>query len=311
MDNHKVSVIITTYNGSDRLRSAIESVLNQTYKNLELIVVDDNNPQTIERHLTENIMQEYVGNDKLQYICHPYNMNGAAARNTGMRYASGQYIAFLDDDDWYYPERISECVRVLNEDNSYGAVYTSVEVMRNNQVVKIREVSKSGTIWKDLLLNEGLLGTGSNIFLIRDKAEKCGEFDERFIRYQDVEFMLRYLQENSIKACNKILIRRIIKHKNKSNIPEYNKLKENKKLIFDKFSNLISQLNADEKLSFYESHYSALFESAVASCERGNIKNALADYKNIGHKLTNQEKIRATFPHIYKLYLNIRLRGQF
>lgn len=311
MDNHKVSVIITTYNGADRLRDAIESVLNQTYKNLEVIIVDDNNPQTEARHLTENIMKEYSRNDKVQYICHPYNMNGAAARNTGMKYASGQYLAFLDDDDWYYPERISECVRVLNEDNSYGAVYTSVEVVRNNQVVKIRVANKNGAIWKDLLLNEGLLGTGSNIFLLRDKAEECGEFDERFIRYQDVEFMLRYLQENSIKACNKILIRRNIKNKKKSNIPEYNKLKENKKLIFNKFSFLINRLNTDEKQSFYESHYAALFESAAASCDRGNIKNALADYKNIGHKLTKSEKIRATFPHIYKLYLNIRLGGQF
>ena len=96
----KVSVIITTYKRADMLSRAINSVLNQTYKNIEVIVVDDNGNGSEYRLKTEIIMNKYSQIDNLKYIKHKENKNGSAARNTGIREATGDIICFLDDDDW-------------------------------------------------------------------------------------------------------------------------------------------------------------------------------------------------------------------
>ena len=84
MKEKMVSVIIPTYKRADYLTRAIDSVLNQTYNNIEIIVVDDNNSNSTDRKNTESIMQKYNENSKIKYIKHSKNMNGSAARNTGV-----------------------------------------------------------------------------------------------------------------------------------------------------------------------------------------------------------------------------------
>jgi GT2 family glycosyltransferase len=171
----------------------------------------------------------------------------------------------------------------------------------------MREATLSGNIWRELLLNEGLLGTGSNMFLKRTCVDEIGYFDERFIRYQDVEYMLRYLQKYKIYAVNEVLIRRNIKLSEKSNIPDYQKFKANKKLIFEKFDCLIKNLSETEQKQFYEKHYLALYHSALLSCNREYIKEAYNDLIENGYKISMMERCKKLFPNIYKMYLNIRL----
>lgn len=108
-----VSVIIPTYKGSSALNRAIDSVLCQSYKEIEIIVVDDNDPTSDERKNTEALMSRYIGDKRIRYIKHQRNSNGAVARNTGITAATGKYIAFLDDDDYYLPNRIEKSVRYL------------------------------------------------------------------------------------------------------------------------------------------------------------------------------------------------------
>ena len=95
-----VSVVIPTYKRSNRLPIAINSVLSQTYSNVEIIVVDDNgeNNHTLD---TKKILQPYLKKNQIKYICHQTNKGGCKARNTGAFAANGTYIAFLDDDDFY------------------------------------------------------------------------------------------------------------------------------------------------------------------------------------------------------------------
>lgn len=91
----KITVIVPTYGEPKFLDKAIQSVQNQTYEDWEMIIVDDNNPDTEARIATESIVMEYLKNDeRIHYIKHPQNRNGAAARNTGIAQAKGEYIAF-------------------------------------------------------------------------------------------------------------------------------------------------------------------------------------------------------------------------
>lgn len=110
-----VSVIITTYKRSDLLPRAINSVLSQTYKNVEVIVVDDNNPDSEYRALTEKKIKElYPDNFRLFYVKMPKNSGACAARNYGVSVCHGEYINFLDDDDELLPEKIEIQLNYFN-----------------------------------------------------------------------------------------------------------------------------------------------------------------------------------------------------
>ena len=96
----KVSVIIPTFKRPGELGRAINSVLAQTYSNIEVVVVDDNNDGDEFRKETELFMKRFESNDRVKYIKHTKNQNGSAARNTGIANSDGEFIAFLDDDDF-------------------------------------------------------------------------------------------------------------------------------------------------------------------------------------------------------------------
>ena len=89
-----VSIIIPTYKRSKYIERTIEAVLKQSYNNIEIIVVDDNNPETYHREETEKVMQKYRKHKNIKYIKHEKNMNGCAARNTGLKAAEGKYNLF-------------------------------------------------------------------------------------------------------------------------------------------------------------------------------------------------------------------------
>lgn len=132
-----VSVVIPTYSRNDALERAINCILKQTHQNLEIIVVDDNPPESQYRLSTEKIMEKYATESRIHYIQNPKNLGGSGARNVGIEASNGEYIAFLDDDDEYYPEKIEKQLQVFLDSNSdkLALVYCDVEhVGVNNHV---------------------------------------------------------------------------------------------------------------------------------------------------------------------------------
>ncbi len=132
--NAKVSVIIPTYKRSQFLQRAIDSVLNQTYKNLEIIVVDDNEPNSDFRKKTEMKMQKYADNTKVVYIKNNKNLGGALARNEGIFNATGDYITFLDDDDIYLPQKIEVQLGYMLK-NDWDLSFSDVRIHNNNDIL--------------------------------------------------------------------------------------------------------------------------------------------------------------------------------
>ena len=100
-DSGLVSIIIPTYKRANYLERAIESVIRQSYRNIEIIVVDDNDSGSKYREENIKIMSKYEGCKNIKYLKHRKNKNGAAARNTGIAAAAGEYLTFLDDDDFF------------------------------------------------------------------------------------------------------------------------------------------------------------------------------------------------------------------
>lgn len=124
-----VSVVIPTYARNDMLERAINCVLKQTHQNLEIIVIDDNPADSEYRKMAEAIMEKYKEDSRIRYIQNPQNLGGAGARNVGIEFSKGEYIAFLDDDDEYYPEKIEKQLKVFlnSPSDKLALVYCDVE----------------------------------------------------------------------------------------------------------------------------------------------------------------------------------------
>lgn len=202
-DNPLVSVIIPTYKRSECICNTIDSVLNQTYSNIEIIVVDDNGKGTLEQQETERLLSEYIKNNKIIYVVHEVNKNGSAARNTGFRNSKGKYINFLDDDDVFYPRKIEIQVDILKKTEvRYGAVYCNSRIKRiqnltKKEVVYDTNFLKEGDLCREYLLDKIRFNT-STILFKRNVIEELNGFDESFVRHQDYELMVRFFMNNDI-----------------------------------------------------------------------------------------------------------------
>ena len=126
METLLVSVIIPTYQRPHFLSRAVDSVLAQSYSNLEIIVVDDNAAYPQARKKTAALMRAYENDPRVHYLQAQTPLGGGPARNMGIEAATGSYIAFLDDDDRYLPDRIAHQLRFVTEnglDASFSDLY--------------------------------------------------------------------------------------------------------------------------------------------------------------------------------------------
>lgn len=186
-----VSVIIPTYKRADKLKRAIDSVLRQTYSNFEILVVNDNE---IGDEYTENLKNliSKITDSRVYLIMQERHINGAAARNAGIRASKGEYIAFLDDDDLWNERKLEHQVEtLLSLDESYGAVSTLFRSFQDNQIISRSLPYKDGHIWEAILLRNVEVTTCS--VLIRHAVlDEAGYFDENLSRHQEVQ-LLSYL----------------------------------------------------------------------------------------------------------------------
>ena len=113
-----VTTIIPSYKRpAPFVKRAIDSALDQTYPNIEVVVVDDNPPGSPGREALQNLLREYEGDPRVRAVVNPENMGGSEARNEGVKAARGEYLAFLDDDDEFLPGKIEAQLALMLENN--------------------------------------------------------------------------------------------------------------------------------------------------------------------------------------------------
>jgi len=197
-----VSVIVPTYNRPDMLKDAINSILAQSYQDFEIVVVNDCG-QDVEATISE--MNK--GANKIVYIKHSCNKGLAAARNTGIKLARGKYIAYLDDDDIFYPDHLETLVNSL-EQNHYHVAYT--DAYRAHQVYqdgsyKIigRDIPYSFDFSKDILLIQNI--SPVNCFMnTKQCLEEVGLFDDNFHAHEDWELWIRLSRKYDFMHIKKV-----------------------------------------------------------------------------------------------------------
>lgn len=203
-----VSVIIPTYSRPDNIIRAIKSVEQQTYPNIEIVVVDDNGEGSPHQKETEKVLRSRIAEGSIKYIPHKENKNGSAARNTGIMSSKGDYITFLDDDDEYMPTKITRQVEAIEtlEGTDVAASYCGHRKCSGDKIVSESIAQKSGNLQKEVLLQKWGFGTGSNPLFKREVFDKVGLFDVTFKRKQDIEFMIRFFRFYKIACVPDILV---------------------------------------------------------------------------------------------------------
>lgn len=181
----EISVVIPTYNRAELLYNSINSVLSQTFSDFELIVVDDCSPDN-----TSAVLGSF-SDKRLRVLRNSSNKGIAAVRNIGVTNSNGQYIAFLDDDDEWLPDKLEKQMKVLKSGpGSLVCVYSgSLIIGPGGDVVRT-----SVPIYRNKVLNELLLGnfiTTSTVFLKKSCFEKTGLFDEDIPFGEDYDMWIR------------------------------------------------------------------------------------------------------------------------
>lgn len=260
--NVLISVIIPTYGSPAFLRNAIKSVQEQSFKEWELIVVDDNNPDTTARKETEDLIRSVSENDeRIIYIQHPRNLNGAVARNTGLSKASGKYIAFLDSDDEYCPGRLQKCFDLMEKaPANMAGIYSGCEFRRKGKKYHVERTIPSGNFLVQTLACTFKFCTGSNIFVRKSVVNELNGFDATFLRHQDYEFLARLFMKYSLIGISEVLV---IKNNDDVNLPNVEKLIDIKKQYLIKFDDIIKGLSQKDKNYVFQSNYIGIAEVAM------------------------------------------------
>ncbi len=184
-----VSVIIPTHNRPDMLKTAVESVLSQTWPKIEIIVANDGGEDVADMLNALNTRGNII------YIRHEENRGISAARNTALRAAKGIYIAYLDDDDVYYPDHLETLVSVL-EQGKYKVAYTDsherIQTWITDRYVTVEEKNAvTGDFDRGRLLAANYIST-LNIVHCRDILTQSGLFDENLPSHEDWDLWIRF-----------------------------------------------------------------------------------------------------------------------
>lgn len=190
-----VSVVIPVYNRGNLMLEAIDSVLAQTYKNVEVIVVDDGSTEDI-----EGMLKKYSGSVRYKRI--PHVGHPSVGRNIGISMAKGDLLAFLDTDDRWAPQKIEEQVRILNENPHIGIVSSNAYIVIYGKVVPETSfvslysnikpgVPLSGNIFKDLLFDNFIVT--SSVLMRKSLVSRSGLFStsKKQLISQDYDMWLR------------------------------------------------------------------------------------------------------------------------
>ncbi|MGH7797814.1 MAG: glycosyltransferase family 2 protein [Candidatus Binatia bacterium] len=183
----QVSVIIPTRNRAGYLAGALKSVLEQSFRDLEIIVVDDCGDDD-----TQAVVERF-GHAAIRCLRHDRQRGGAAARNTGIANSNGEYVAFLDDDDEWFGEKLARQIDVmLASPLEVGGVYTGYFIMdRGDGRVRGQIVPRERGDLSEALLAGNCIGGTSSMLLRRACFDKIGLFDERLPSFQDHDLWLR------------------------------------------------------------------------------------------------------------------------
>ena len=204
-----VSAVIATYNRSSRLEGAIESALQQTYDELEIVVVDDGSTDD-----TSELLETYSKQPNFRTFRNDENRGQSFSKNKGTELAQGEFVAFLDDDDRWVPTKIEKQVRSLRaKPDDYCGVYTGSKVTKGGTVISTTSPDKRGTLYPDILVYN-TIETFSSVLIRTSCFDRVGGFDPEFHRAMDWDLYIRLAKQYRFECISEPLVERILHDEN-------------------------------------------------------------------------------------------------
>lgn len=185
--NIQVTIIIPTYNRAALLPKTINSVLNQTYNDFELLILDDASTDD-----TKEIIAPFLKDKRIRFITHHQNIGIAANRNYGITHARGAYIAMLDSDDvWLDQNKLAEQVKFLDKNPACAIIGTwMIQINEQDQILrKIKFVEEDNGIRRSLLYRNHI--AQSSVLFRKDAALEAGGYDETLVTMEDHDLWLK------------------------------------------------------------------------------------------------------------------------
>lgn len=198
-----VTVVIPTFNRAGTLGRAIRSVQAQTCRDWETIVVDDGSTDG-----TEQVIRG-LADGRVRCVHHGRNRGGGAARNTGIGYARGEYVAFLDSDDEWLPEMLERVLEVFRKSGpALGLVYTGEIILdETGKVLKTCRATQSGWVY-EALLDSCFIGSCSRVTVRKQTLTRVAGFDESLASHQDWDLWLKMAKVSTIESIPDCLVKR-------------------------------------------------------------------------------------------------------
>jgi len=203
-----ISVVITTYkrNVSD-IKKSILSVLSQSYQNIELIVVDDSPSSFAGREAVKKYC-ETIPDERITYIQHENNLGACVARNTGLRIAKGEYIAFLDDDDEWLPYKLEKQIKLFNT-SELAIVYCDAIIIEPNGKQRSffeKHLPLKGNVYKEIM-SYNFIGSTSFPLIRTEYLREAGGFDPLMEASQDWDVWIRLTEKYTADYVNEPLVK--------------------------------------------------------------------------------------------------------
>jgi len=193
-----ISVVIPTHNRADLLMRAVQSAVLQTYKDIEIIVVSDGSTDN-----TAELMRVQGKKDtRISFIEYHPAGGGNTARNLGVECASGEYVAFLDDDDEWMPNKLEKQMKVFAENPDIGLVCTGITVVYVDEKIRYNSIPNlQGDLRRQILL-KNVIGTTSSVIVKKNLVLDTGGFDTKLIALQDYDLWIRICQRTKVGVVN-------------------------------------------------------------------------------------------------------------
>lgn len=273
-----VSCIIPTYKRSDMLLRAVMSALNQSYENIEVLVVDDNVPND-EYSLEVQKKLSSIHDKRLIYLSQKEHINGAVARNVGIKSANGLYVAFLDDDDEWDKNKIKNQLEYMAKNKNCKGCSCLYTFYKNNvPIKKCPFYNNDDLLFK--ILNRSVQMFTSTVLLEKKSLIDSGMFDEDLIRHQDLQMLADFVSKNNVVVLNEYLVN--IYKDSDINRPKVLKTIEIKKIYLEKMDRHISTFSKKNQKRIFAAHN---FEIVVQAIKEKKIKIALKYLFKIGFNI--------------------------
>lgn len=268
----KISVVIPSYNRADLLERTIQSVLKQTYKNFEIIIVDDASvDNTLE---VIQSLKEKNSEFEIKYVKHTLNKGESGARNSGIQASNGDYVAFLDSDDEWHETKLEKQINFLTQSSfQYDGVvceYYQVLYSPEGELLQqeILTFSNDYLTARNILLKGCGYGIGTNLLLKREKITEY--FDEHLRLFADLDWLYRILSN-----CKIGILHEPLSYYHKAPMRTGEHVEQHAKIFMAKYDAIQAKLNFFERKQFHSTIY---WYIAVAYNAHNSYRSALHYY---------------------------------